>query len=140
MESERRAAVRTLAFAGRGLERAASPLTLPQYRVLAMVADAPERASRLAARVDVTKAALTGVLDALVAHGWIRRTEVAGDRRGVSLEVTSKGAAVLATADEAMGGWLDEVLGNVVGDEGSVIAAIAELGDAMSVHYRALSR
>ena len=105
-----------------------------------MVADAPERASRLAARVDVTKAALTGVLDALVAHGWIRRTEVAGDRRGVSLEVTSKGATVLATADEAMGAWLDEILGNVVGDEGSVIAAIAELGDAMSAHYRGVSR
>ncbi|GAC1599945.1 MAG: hypothetical protein NVS3B21_26790 [Acidimicrobiales bacterium] len=140
MDSERCAAVRTLAFAGRGLERAASPLTLPQYRVLAMVADAPERASRLAARVDVTKAALTGVLDALVAHGWLRRTGVAGDRRGVALELTTDGAAVLAGADETMGAWLDAVLGNVVGEPGLVIAAIAELGDAMRAHYRTMTR
>lgn len=133
-------AVRTLALAGRGLERAAAPLTLPQYRVLALVATAPERASRLAARVDVTKAALTGVLDALVAHGWIRRTQVAGDRRGVSLELTSAGAAVLATADAAMGEWLDTVLGGDPDRRVEVIDGIAGLGAALTAHHRAAMR
>ena len=140
MDSELRVAVRTLALAGRGLERAAAPLTLPQYRVLALVATAPERASRLAARVDVTKAALTGVLDALVAHGWIRRTQVAGDRRGVSLELTSAGATVLATADAAMGEWLDTVLSGDPDRRAEVLDGIAGLGAALTAHHRAAVR
>ena len=140
MDSELRVAVRTLALAGRGLERAAAPLTLPQYRVLALVATAPERASRLAARVDVTKAALTGVLDALVAHGWIRRTQVAGDRRGVSLELTSAGAATLATADAAMGQWLDTVLGSDPDRRAEVLDGIAGLGAALTAHHGAAMR
>src|SRR5579885_2479739 len=127
-EQEARAAVRALAMAGRGLERAAAPLTLPQYRVLAFVAAAPERASRLAEKVDVTKAALTGVLDSLVAHGWVSRSQVAGDRRGVSLGVTDAGAAALAAAEAAMAAWLTEV---VDGDE-RALDGIARLGAAMA--------
>jgi DNA-binding MarR family transcriptional regulator len=126
----RRRAVRTLALAGRGLERAAAPLTLPQYRVLGFVATAPERASRLAAQVDVTKASLTGVLDALEGHGWIIREEVEGDRRGVTLSVTPSGMAVLSAADEAMGDWLEDVLSNDR-DGAKVIEAICRLGDAL---------
>jgi DNA-binding MarR family transcriptional regulator len=130
MDPELRRAVRTLALAGRGLERAASPLTLPQYRILGFVAGAPERASRLAARVDVTRASLTGVLDALECHGWITREEVVGDRRGVSLAVTDAGAAVLEVADEAMGRWLTEVLEDDP-DGAEVVGAICRLGDAL---------
>jgi len=138
MDPELRRAVRTLAHAGRGLERVAGPLTLPQYRVLALVATAPERASRLAAQVDVTRATLTGVLDALENHGWITRAGVAGDRRGVSLEVTAAGAAVLALADEAMTGWLAEVLANDPAPD-EVIAGLGRLGDALAARRRARS-
>ncbi|MHB8467192.1 MAG: MarR family transcriptional regulator [Acidimicrobiales bacterium] len=131
MDPELHRAVRTLAMAGRGLERAAAPLTLPQYRVLALIVSAPERASRLAARVDVTKAALTGVLDALESHGWIVREVVAGDRRGVSLAVTDAGAAVLARADEAMVAWLAEVMEDDP-NRHQVVCAISRLGDALT--------
>ena len=130
MDSELRRAARTLALVGRGLERAAAPLTLPQYRVLGFVATAPERASRLAAQVDVTKATLTGVLDALEAHGWIVREDVEGDRRGVTLSVTAGGMSVLEAADEAMGEWLLEVLEDDPEPEG-VIAAVCRLGEAL---------
>lgn len=136
MDPELRRAVRTLAVAGRGLERAAAPLTLPQYRILALIVTAPERASRLAAKVDVTRATLTGVLDALESHGWIVREVVAGDRRGVSLAVTDSGVAVLAEADEAMTMWLADVLdGEPAGDE--VVAALGRLGDALAARRRA---
>jgi DNA-binding MarR family transcriptional regulator len=136
MDPELRRAVRTLAHAGRGLERVAAPLTLPQYRVLALVASAPERASRLAAQVDVTRATLTGVLDALENHGWITRSGVVGDRRGVSLAVTDAGAAVLAEADEAMTAWLAEVLANDPAPA-EVIACVGRLGDALAARRRA---
>ncbi len=140
MGPELRRAVRTLALAGRGLERAAAPLTLPQYRVLTLIATAPERVSRLAAQVDVTKAALTGVLDALEGHGWIRRTGVAGDRRGVALELTTQGATVLETAEAAMADWLERVLGT--GDprrSRRVVDGVVGLGDALGEHHRRLT-
>ncbi len=128
-------AVRTLAFAGRGLERAAAPLTLPQYRVLTLIATAPERASRLADRVDVTRAAMTGVLDALEARGWVRRTEVVGDRRGVALEVTPTGGEVLTSAEDAMATWLQEVLIDGTLRSRAVLAGVIGLGEALAEHH-----
>jgi DNA-binding MarR family transcriptional regulator len=136
MDPELCRAVRTLAYASRGLERAAAPLTLPQYRVLGLIAGAPERASRLAQRVDVTKASLTGVLDALEARGLIARTEVHGDRRGVTLVLTPAGTAALDAADAAAGAWLDAVLSHTEHPR-EVVAALAGLGDALSAHRRA---
>lgn len=133
MDPELRAAVRTLAAAGRGLEKAAAPLSLPQYRILALIATAPERASRLAARAGVAKATLTGVIDALEAHGWIVRADVAGDRRGVSLSVTRAGAAVLRDADEAMGAWLESVGGE---HTAKICAAMAAMSDGLAAHRR----
>ena len=128
--------MRTLAYASRGLERAAAPLSLPQYRILALVAGAPERASRLAQRVDVSKAALTGVIDALEARGLIARTEVDGDRRGVTLVLTDAGISALADADVALCAWLESVL-TLADHPSDVTAALASLGDALVAHRRA---
>jgi DNA-binding MarR family transcriptional regulator len=139
MDSELRAAVRTLAHASRGLERAAAPLTLPQYRILALVASAPERASRLAQRVDVAKASLTGVIDALVARGLVERVGVHGDRRGVSLALTPSGTAALAEAEAAMGEWLSSVL-VLTSSAGAVCAGLADLGEALAASRRAAAR
>jgi len=138
MDPELHRAVRTLAYASRGLERAAAPLTLPQYRILALVAGAPERASRLAQRVDVTKASLTGVIDALVARGFIERTDVDGDRRGVTLTPTAAGTSALDAAEAAMGRWLESVLA-LADSPGGVTASLAVLGDALVAHRRALA-
>jgi len=135
MDDELRTAVRTMALVGRKLERAAAPLTLPQYRVLTLIAHAPERASRLAQRADGTKATLTGVIDALVTHGWIERSDVAGDRRGVSLALTLDGATVLEQAEAKMCAWLSEVLALVGPEAGEqVTVGIAALGEALAAH------
>jgi DNA-binding MarR family transcriptional regulator len=137
MDGDLRSAARTLAMAGRGLERAAAPLSLPQYRILALVASAPDRASRLAARAQVTKGTLSGVLDALEGHGWIQRVEVDGDRRGVSLLVTPLGAEVLDRADGAMSGWLGEVLDAAGGEAAATVtAAMRLLADGLAAVRR----
>jgi len=138
MASELRRAVRTMTQVGRGLERAAAPLSIPQYRVLTLIATAPERASRLAHRVEVTKSTLTGVIDALEAHGWIERAVVAGDRRGVSLALTEAGATVLGEAEEAMCAWLGDVLA-CAGPEAvpNLSQAMAELASALECHRAA---
>ena len=41
-------------------------MTLPQFRILLLVARSPERANRLASQASISRPSLTGVLDGLV--------------------------------------------------------------------------
>ena len=115
------AAARTLATAARGLERALGDITLPQYRVLALVASSPERAGRIAEKAAVSRPSLSGLLDGLVARGWVRRVEVDHDRRGVRLEVTASGRRALRHADAAAAARLGEVLDRLPGGGPTVV-------------------
>ncbi len=125
---------RTLAVASRLTERALDDMTLPQFRILLLVARAPERASELASQAAVTKPSLTGVLDGLVARGWVRRREVDGDRRGVTLVVTPAGRKALGSAQRAVGARVDELLALVDPDRRAVaIAGIVALGEAIDL-------
>src|SRR6476469_4863175 len=101
LESEALVAARALAFGARVIERALDDMTLPQFRVLTLIASSPERASRVAEKAAVSRPSLTGLLDGLEARGWVRRVEVDGDRRGVGLEVTAEGRAALRAAERA---------------------------------------
>lgn len=124
--------VRTLAIASRVFERALDGMTLPQFRILALVARAPERASRLAAEAAVSRPSLTGVLDGLEAKGWVRRGEVDGDRRGVTLALTAAGRRALAAANAAVAVRLDEVLDHVDARERQrCLDGLAVLGEAI---------
>src|SRR3954469_5211314 len=100
-KSEGLAAVRALAFGARVIERALDDMTLPQFRVLSLIASSPERASRVAEKAAVSRPSLTGLLDGLETRGWVRRVEVEGDRRGVGLEVPPEGRAALRAAEHA---------------------------------------
>ena len=92
------------------LERSLTDMTLPQFRVLGLIARAPERANQLARQAAISRPSLTGVLDGLEARGWVRRREVDGDRRGVeprgdrrrpSWRSTARTTAVQAAARRA---------------------------------------
>ena len=61
--------VRTLARVARLLERSCGDLTLPQYRLLAMIGDGSERATALAGRLALTKPSVSTMVDALVDRG-----------------------------------------------------------------------
>ena len=108
--SDLAAAARAVAFTSRRLERCLGEMTLPQFRVLTLVASSPERANRIAEMAAVSRPSLTGLLDGLEARGWVRRVDVVGDRRGVLLEVTTAGTQALANADAAMSTALGELL------------------------------
>src|SRR3954469_14292619 len=105
--------VRTLAIASRILERSLTDMTLPQFRVLGLIARAPERANHLARQAAVSRPSLTGVLDGLEARGWVRRRDVDGDRRGVELDVTPAGRTALDGAPDAGQTHLAELLADV---------------------------
>jgi DNA-binding MarR family transcriptional regulator len=123
------AAARAVAFAARRLERCLGEMTLPQLRVLTLVASSPERANRIAELAAVSRPSLTGLLDGLEARGWVRRVDVVGDRRGVLLEVTTAGTEALASADVAMAGALGQLLDLADPDDRAAVeSGLAALG------------
>lgn len=101
-DDRQRVMVRTIARLARLIERADTDLSLPQYRVLAMVAAGDERATRLADRLNLAKPTITAMVESLVERGLIRREQVEGDRRAVGLRITPTGEAALEVAEAAM--------------------------------------
>lgn len=104
----------TVARLARLVERAVgdAELSLPQYRVLSLLADGSKAASVLAERLAVKRPTVTGIMDGLVSRGLVERLAVQGDRRRVSHRLTPEGSAVLAKADAAA----DERLGGLLAD------------------------
>lgn len=109
--------LRTIARLARLLERAcadATDVTLPQYRLLALVGDGSERASRIAETLTVAKPTVSAMVDALVERGLIARAEVQDDRRAVRLTLTAPGEAALVAAEQAMTARLTPVMEHCV--------------------------
>lgn len=103
---------RSLARLSRLLEQASSAagLTLAQYRVLVFVADRPQRASALAAKVDVQRATLSTIVAGLERAGLLQRAAVEEDGRGVQLQLTPGGRQALAGVERALDDRLAEVV------------------------------
>ena len=79
---------------------------------------------------------LTGLLDGLEARGWVERREVAGDRRGVNLQLTRAGATAFRHAERAMAAELDGVLGD---DRAAVLDGLSALSRVLKERARARS-
>jgi DNA-binding MarR family transcriptional regulator len=134
-------AVRALALAARGLERACgdTDLTLAQYRVLALVAAGDERSSLLANRLTAAKPTITAVVDGLVERGLLERGSVEGDRRSIRLGLTKTGHGALRRAEHEMCDAFDRVLGHA-SDRDAVLAALADLDGALAARSEARLR
>ena len=122
--------VRTLARLARILERSSCDLSMPQYRLLAMVAEGDERASALAGRLTLSKPTITAAVDGLVERGLVTRGEVAGDRRAVRITITAAGRRALKAAELAMQDRLDGILDSCA-DRRGVEQALEQLGQAL---------
>jgi DNA-binding MarR family transcriptional regulator len=125
-------ALRTLVRIARTLEHACTDLTLPQYRLLAMVATGDRQASQLAGRLALSKPTITAVVDGLVERGLLARSEVAGDRRAVHLSLTSAGHDALDATEAAMAERLGRLLDRC-DDPDLAMAGIAQLSRAIDV-------
>lgn len=123
-------AARTLALLARVLEQAAGDLTLPQYRVLALIAAGDERATRLAGRLAITKPSVSGVVDGLVERGLLAREPVAGDRRAIRLRLTRPGSRALAEAEATMAARLEPLV-DAVTDRAGFVDALDEIDHAL---------
>jgi DNA-binding MarR family transcriptional regulator len=123
-------AVLTIARLARLLERACTELTLPQYRLLAMIGDGAERASQLAGRLALTKPTVSATIDTLVERGFVTRAIVDDDRRALRLQITVEGRAVVGAAERAMRERLDDLLTRV-DEPDTVRSALVQLHVAL---------
>jgi len=76
-------------------------LSLPQYRLLALLSEDSVVASALADKLAVSPPSVTALVDGLVARGLVERRPDATDRRRVAHVLTREGHATLAGADAA---------------------------------------
>ena len=76
-------------------------ITLPQLVVLDMIVREDElKMSDLARLINVTTAAMTGIVDRLVRDGYVTRENDAEDRRIIKVRPTAKGSRVVKNANE----------------------------------------
>lgn len=80
-----------------------SPARLTALSIIAMETDINQ--ATLARRLNVAGPSVMKLIDALESAGFIRRMEVAGDRRRYSLVLTASGRAMLDTLRERLGAY-----------------------------------
>jgi long-chain acyl-CoA synthetase len=104
-------AARAVARLAKQVEVAIAPLdlSLPQYRVLALLGDGSTASSVLARQLAVSPPTVTAVVDGLVARGLVERRPDPEDRRRLTLLLTRDGKRLLAAADAAAEVRLDEI-------------------------------
>lgn len=135
---QHRDAVLGIALAARSLERHMGELTLAQLRILSLIALDPIRASALAERAAMSRPTLSGLIDGLVARGWVERRLVDGDRRGVTLRITGSGSTALDQARSETGEALEALLDCLPkADRPAVLQALGALMEAAYTRHQA---
>ena len=108
-------------------------LTLPQYRVLGILAEGSSAASGLADRLAVRRPSITALIDGLVARGLVDRRQEDSDRRRVALRLTDEGVRTLAEADDAVDAYLESIAGHLSGkDEAMALRSLELWGRALA--------
>lgn len=118
----------------RQVERALTDagLSMPQYRLLALLSEGSAVASALAERLVVTRPSVTALVDGLVERGLVERRGAPDDRRRVVHALTPKGRRALKAADRAIAERLGRVLGELGDREGRrAVAGLEVWGKAL---------
>jgi long-chain acyl-CoA synthetase len=84
-------------------------LSLPQYRVLGLLAEGVSIPSALAERLTVRRPTVTAVVDGLEIKGLVQRTPGDLDKRSVTHTLTTKGQRLLAKANAAVDARLTDI-------------------------------
>ena len=111
-------------------------LTLPQYRVLGILAEGSAAASGLADRLAVRRPSITALIDGLVARGFVDRRQEDTDRRRVELRLTPEGISTLARADVAVDEYLIAIAGHLPDKEEAMALRSLELWARAMVESR----
>ncbi|MGH9099594.1 MAG: MarR family winged helix-turn-helix transcriptional regulator [Acidimicrobiales bacterium] len=91
-------------------------LSLPQFRVLELLAEREALPSWLAERLDVQRPTITAVVDGMVSRGLVVRTHHPQDRRKVTHAITPEGRRALDRAEHCVERRLDAIAGTLDDD------------------------
>ena len=107
-------------------------LSLPQYRVLAFIAEGPAAASALAGKLAVSRPSVTALIDGLVARGLVERRPDPSDRRRVDHRITDAGRNALADADVAVDRRLRSLAAHLSPEKAhAALTGLVHWGDAI---------
>lgn len=100
-----------VAVAARSLSDLGDDITLPQYRVLVVLATrGPQRAADLAASLDVTPSTASRMIERLVRKHLVRRARLQDDRRAIRLHLTDEGRKVVAQVTQRRRAAIEAIL------------------------------
>ena len=95
------------------LALAGAELSLPQYRVLGLLAEGVSIPSALADRLTVRRPTVTAVVDGLEIRGLVQRSPGDHDKRSVTHTLTTKGQRLLTKANAAVDARLTDIAGSL---------------------------
>ncbi len=136
-------ATRVLAgVALRSLDTLEDAVTLPQFRMLAVLAELGEARSGLVARaLGLDASTVTRLADRLIAAGHVTRGSEPGHRGVVTLELTGTGRQLVGQAAAWRAQELARILGRLApAERDQVTAALALLVSAAGEGYGTISR
>ena len=111
-------------------------LSLPQYRVLALLTAGSAAGSALASKLAVSPPSVTALVDGLVGRGLVERRPDPLDRRRVSHLLTDKGRRALSDADAAVDARLVDIAAHLEPRERARAIAGLQLWYAAMDAYR----
>lgn len=100
--------------------------TLPRFDVMAALYRAPEGMlmSGLSRFLLVSNGNVTGIVDRLVADGFVQRARRDGDRRTSVVALTDEGRAAFTRMAVAHAAWVDDLLHSVSAEEARMLASM----------------
>jgi len=108
-------ASRLIESAARERLKAQFGATLPRFDVMAALYRNPDGMlmSEISRFLMVSNGNVTGIVDRLVADGFVVRSQREGDRRTSFVRLTRKGHDAFSAMAAAHEGWIDELLGGI---------------------------
>lgn len=109
-------------------------ITLPQFIILDFLDRRGElRMTDLAHFMDVTTAAMTGVIERLVRYGYVERIFEPDDRRIIKIRPTAKGDVLVKKINQQRRQLIIDVFGNVSEhDRGEYLRIIIQIRDILT--------
>ena len=100
-------------------------MTLPRFDVMAALCRKPDGMlmSEIARFLIVSNGNVTGIVDRLVAEGFVARSQRNGDRRTSFITLTRRGRAAFAAMATAHEHWINELLSGVSARDAEQLSA-----------------
>jgi DNA-binding MarR family transcriptional regulator len=100
-------------------------MTLPRFDVMAALYRQPDGMlmSEIARFLIVSNGNVTGIVDRLVAEGFVARSQRNGDRRTSFITLTRRGRAAFEAMAQAHEHWIGELLGGVSARDAEQLSA-----------------